>query len=566
MKVAPRGSSAALLGWRNEHWRVLLDEEYTTDFLYLVAAHVAKAEVPQGLGRALTTGSMVALQKDDGGVRGIVAGETLRRLVARTLTQQYGEALEEECGSLQFAFSTRAGTECVSHMIRAATELDPELTVLSIDEMGAYDLMRRQAMLSKLQSSPKLLPLLPFVRLSYGQPSRYWWRDKHGKRHVVKQGEGGEQGDPLMPALFCLGLTDTLSEVKAQLQPGEQFFAYLDDIYVLCKPARVKQLYLLLKDTLKNNTGLDLNEGKTRVYNQSGTEPEGVRELGAQVWTGALDKDPAERGLKVLGTPVGTAEFMAAHGAKWTNQERKLWKFLEKVPDLQSAWLLLLSCSGPRFNYRSRTVPPQHNGVYAKSHDQGMWATLCALLQRRDLAEELESAAAQVASLPLRKGGLGLRSARRTGPAAYWASWADTLPMMTAKCPDMAHQIFTELEKGWQSEAESLTAVAAAKATLQAEGYAECPTWRELSQGKRPPRREEQAEPGEYRHGWQYEASSRRETYYRDGTVLNSRSKASQAMLRSQAGRCAGEHLTFLPVREELHWESAKLRVLLLRR
>ena len=69
VRVAPRSSSAALSGWRNEHWRVLLDEEYTTDLLYLVAAHVAKAEVPQGLGRALTTGSMVALQKDDKGVR-----------------------------------------------------------------------------------------------------------------------------------------------------------------------------------------------------------------------------------------------------------------------------------------------------------------------------------------------------------------------------------------------------------------------------------------------------------------------------------------------------------------
>ena len=37
-------------------------------------------------------------------------------------------------------------------------------------------------------------------------------------------------------------------------------------------------------------------------------------------------------------------------------------------------------------------------------------------------------------------------------------------------------------------------------------------------------------------------------------------------MLRSQAGRCAGEHLTLLPIRKELKWDNAKLRVLLLRR
>ena len=37
--------------------------------------------------------------------------------------------------------------------------------------------------------------------------------------HSIHQGEGGEQGDALMPLLFSLG------------------FAFLDDIYVLCPPA-----------------------------------------------------------------------------------------------------------------------------------------------------------------------------------------------------------------------------------------------------------------------------------------------------------------------------------------
>ena len=134
---------------------------------------MAKGNLLEGLAKVLTSGQLVALQKDDGGVRGIVAGETLRRLVARTLAQQFGEELEKECSPYQFALSTRAGTECVSHMIRAATDMDPTLTILSVDEMSAYDLMRRQAMLSKLARRPKLRGLLPFVRMSYGQPSRY---------------------------------------------------------------------------------------------------------------------------------------------------------------------------------------------------------------------------------------------------------------------------------------------------------------------------------------------------------------------------------------------------------
>ena len=145
-----------------------------------------------------------------------------------------------------------------------------------------------------------------------------------------------------------------------------------------------------------------------------------------------------------------------------------------------------------------------------------------------------------------------MRSAVRTGPAAYWASLADTLPMMAARCPKVAEKIFLDLEKALGGKAESLRAATAAKLTLLAEGYDTCPSWRELYHGKRPPEPEERTEPGEFRHGWQYHASSRRETNYRDGHVLPSRGRASQVLLRSQAGRCAGEHLVLLPLNEEL--------------
>ena len=153
----------------------------------------------------------------------------------------------------------------------------------------------------------------------------------------------------------------------------------------------------------------------------------------------------------------------------------------------------------------------------------------------------------------------------RTGAAAFWASWADTLPMMAARCPELAQSILSELEKAFGSNAECLRAATATKLTLLSEGY-KCASWREVFQGARPPETDQRAEPGEFRHGWQYHATSRRETYYREAVVMPRRDRPSQALLRSQAGRCAGEHLTVLPLNEELRWENAKLRALLLRR
>ena len=52
--------------------------------------------------------------------------------------------------------------------------------------------------------------ILPFVRQFYGCPSR---EDDLGNVHEVAQGEGGEQGDPLMPALFSLGSHPALAAV-----------------------------------------------------------------------------------------------------------------------------------------------------------------------------------------------------------------------------------------------------------------------------------------------------------------------------------------------------------------
>ena len=41
------------------------------------------------------------------------------------------------------------------------------------------------------------------------------WTDEDGQTHAIHQGEGGEQGDALMPALFCLGLHDALQAANA---------------------------------------------------------------------------------------------------------------------------------------------------------------------------------------------------------------------------------------------------------------------------------------------------------------------------------------------------------------
>ena len=128
-------------------------------------------------------------------------------------------------------------------------------------------------MLQGLMDVPVANRCLPFVRMFYGQPSSYIWHDHTGHPHLLTQAEGGEQGDPLMLALFSLGQMAALQAIQDQLRPDELLLAYLDDIYAVVPPARVREVYGIMANQLLRRTRIQLNGGKTRVWNASGTLP-----------------------------------------------------------------------------------------------------------------------------------------------------------------------------------------------------------------------------------------------------------------------------------------------------
>ena len=131
------------------------------------AEDAATADRPESARKAFTSATVTALQKPNGGVRGIATGTSFRRLVARTLARQFRKAVAATCAPFQFALSTRAGTDCVGHAMRAFTDANPMTTVLSFDGIGAYDYVYRSAFLKKLHSVPSLQGLLPFVRATW---------------------------------------------------------------------------------------------------------------------------------------------------------------------------------------------------------------------------------------------------------------------------------------------------------------------------------------------------------------------------------------------------------------
>ena len=366
-----------------------------------------------------------------------------------------------------------------------------------------------------------------------------------GVRRSIRQGEGCEQGDALAPALYALGQHAALVAADQRLQPGECLAAFLDDVYVVTTPARAREALDVVTTSIQDLAGVAANLGKTRVYNRAGgPAPAGIAELGEAVWTGNAPE--AARGFLALGTPIGHPAYVASHTDARLREEARLLQELPLLPDLQCAWLILAMCAAPRADHLLRTLPPDLSASYARGHDDAVWQCLRDLLGEPDDRDPEVAAARRLALLPARLGGLGLQCAERVAPAAYWAAWADALPVLRLRRPEAAARCLAELEAGSASFALCLRAAAAAGAHLTHAGWEGRPEWRTIHDGLRPAQCD-LPEPGERCQGWQHHGSRACSTRFRDTELLPALAPPAQALLRSQSGPRAAAWLGTVP-------------------
>ena len=269
-----------------------------------------------------------------------------------------------------------------------------------------------------------------------------------------------------------------------------------------CDPERVCTNFQVLQRALKRHANIDLNLGKTRVWNAAGEEPPGLTQLlppaqaGSPVWVGDPVLPPEQQGVHALGTPVGHLAFQKAALAAKRCEHDSLLDKLPSLPDIQSAWLILLMCAALRSNYLLSIFPPTVTEQLAAGHDHAIARCLSELLGS-DGPLPLDGLAPQRARLPLRLGGLCLRPALATRGAAYWASWADALPTLRHRVPRLASAArpdATACAAGPAASAVSELMHAAAR--LRDAGYA-APGLDELTAGGEPPPEHSQRVPGD---------------------------------------------------------------------
>ena len=194
----------------------------------------------------------------------------------------------------------------------------------------------------------------------YGHPSSYLWDDDEGVTHEIRQGEGGEQGDAMMPLLCALGQHQALRSVQFQLRPSEGLLAFHDDIYVVTSPERTCEVHTIWREALWDNSRIQIHVGKTQIWNRAGVAPRNfdkflraarLVDAHAKLWFGDLATPPEL-------APVNTDAYVRAHLQDIVDTHQVLLSRILAVPDLQSAWVLLLYCAATRANYFLRVCFP----------------------------------------------------------------------------------------------------------------------------------------------------------------------------------------------------------------
>ena len=94
---------------------------------------------------------------------------------------------------------------------------------------------------------------------------QFYWEDELGEVHDILQGEGGEQGDPLTPALFALGQHEALEAICRVLLPSEKLFAFLDDIFIVGAPERMAFLHAQVESALWDPSANPYQSGEDAI-------------------------------------------------------------------------------------------------------------------------------------------------------------------------------------------------------------------------------------------------------------------------------------------------------------
>ena len=373
---------------------------------------VLRGDVPDEVRPLFFGASLVALRKKTGGVRSIAVGCTLRRLVAKVASRMVRDEMEPLLSPKQLGYGVKGGAEAAVHAMRSfLSSLAVGRAVVKLDFQNAFNSIHRDKM---LEATRDIAPeIFPFVHSSYSSPSHLLWGDR-----LILSAEGVQQGDPLGPLLFRLTLHQYCQCLSADL-----CVSYLDDVTIGGSCTDILQDLEVVK--LAEDIGLTLNLSKCEIITQDHTTFETI----LTSIPGDQLVDPANATL--LGSPLGDGSCVSRVIAEKIDALKRVGEKFEVLSAHDALFLLRNSFAIPKFQYLLRTAPCFKSEMLIE-YDNTLHLILSEVT---NTAVASDDRAWTQASLPVKLGGLGVRSAVELAPSAFLASMNMNAALVEAILP-----------------------------------------------------------------------------------------------------------------------------------
>jgi len=417
----PRGIAAGPSGWTYELIQAALGDEDAGPVCALLTEIVQRALQGRLCWRgAFTASRLVALQKPDGsssgggggGIRPIAVGEAFYRLIGRVCLAVDPEIQLHHArayvGCHQYGIARPGGVEIPIHAIRELCESDQLSAVLSLDWANAYNSQDRVTTAREVHA--RAPAYAPVYKWSYGAESALILPVAFGAlgHRIILSQAGVRQGDALGPLFFSIGLApivETIASMRA-IMP----WAYIDDILAGLTKGLTREAIMAaahhLMDTVEQEgakQGLKLNRAKCILWIPGGSSSSGGSGGGGGANNRGQEEEdkeeeeeeeeeedhhhhyhcpsPKEDGLKILGAPVGHADYMQHQLEAILQRESKAVTTICQAEglSLQHKLLLLRCCTAQVPIFWARTVRAA-SGPMAQIWDPAIAAGIQELL------------------------------------------------------------------------------------------------------------------------------------------------------------------------------------------
>ena len=364
------------------------------------------------------------MAKKDDGTRVLACGAVARRMVARAVCAVRKDRILEVVTELQFGVGVPSGVEAVHKAMSARAEEHPDMAYVSLDMKTAFKRMRRRQVLRQVRRvCPELEPLF---KQWYARSTIHVAAGGTSESRTVTQEEGLDEGCPLSPAFFCIGLAPSLvhfQEALKQVDKRCQVWAYLDDVYFSVPKQYLERAMVAARESF-GLAGLELNVAKTKVWCPNGSSagiPDSlmilcVRKLPCLGSTLSFVRVRDEDDWRDVSIGVEEDESPSVAVSRCQEFSQTLFRLAGDGLEVQHCFTLLRTYVNGAVTHLQR----------AKCAGEGAWREFDNEVVRvveAFIGIGLTDKSRDLLFLPAKLGGLGLQSAEHRADAAWLGSW-----------------------------------------------------------------------------------------------------------------------------------------------